>query len=120
MDWDRGLLCGLTNEHASFQGACPSYKLDEKLVEEEKEQFSELEAFGLLDHEAVKTNAAYWLIGGVLVTIFTFGFIDEIGVALFPFGAIIYGGYELHRGYELEKAVNARNEELEGKTPKSK
>ncbi|MEL7145883.1 MAG: hypothetical protein AAFO69_05915 [Bacteroidota bacterium] len=33
MDYDKGLLCGMTNEKPSFKKTCPSFNLDEKNAE---------------------------------------------------------------------------------------
>lgn len=33
MDYDRGLLCGLTDEKPAFEKICPSFKIDEKNAE---------------------------------------------------------------------------------------
>lgn len=33
MDYDKGLLCGLTNEKPAFEKTCPSFQIDEKNAE---------------------------------------------------------------------------------------
>lgn len=97
-DFLKGIICGLTDEKATFQIQCSSFIQDaEKLVnltvdEKRKEKTKK---------EKAKNDILYgtlWCGGGLLVTAITYFNASGGGRYYVTYGAIIYGGYQLIKG----------------------
>lgn len=56
MDYDKGLLCGITNEKPAFDKTCPSFKLDEKNAERLVDLESDIEKIMMEVYTASNTK----------------------------------------------------------------
>lgn len=69
MDYDKGLLCGLTNEKPAFEKTCPSFKLDEKNAERLVDRESDvkkimMEVYTESDTKKTKKKKRFAIFGG--------------------------------------------------------
>ncbi len=109
LDWNLGLLCGLTKEMADFENECESFSIDK----DEKEYIlkRDLAAAGdntvgdPVDFEKNKKHGALFFWIGLVIVVVSFMAADVAGggYVIFPFGAVIYGGVQYLRGVEQEK-----------------
>lgn len=111
MDWNKGLLCGLTGEAAAFEQTCDSFQQDEKEVEYvQKRQIAvdESQIGDPKDFRKNKNRGALIFWGGLLFAVIGFigAQVDGGGYVILPLGAVIYGGLMYLRGREQEKQFN--------------
>lgn len=66
-DSKKGLICGLTNDVATFQGNCPDYVADEKEIEIEEKRKVRVAIEGR--SEITKARNALFIIGGFYVLV---------------------------------------------------
>ena len=122
MDFDKGLLCGITNDYADFEISCEDY--DEDLEKRAHKFVRDLDASGhqnaskSLDPTKNKENGALIFIAGILILIFSVNFLSNFGILIVPIGLIFYGARTFLKGVEQEK-VFQRNQEFENKKNKT-
>lgn len=115
MDWNKGLLCGLTGEAATFEGNCDSFDVDEEELEYVKQRQAAVDESQIGDPKDFRKNksrGALIFSAGSLVAII--GFIgaqvgDGGGYVILPLGVVIYGGLMYLRGVQQEKEYNQKN-----------
>lgn len=109
MDFEKGLLCGITNDYAKFETLCDDY--DEDLEKRAHKFIRDLNACGhqnaskSLDPISNKENGALLFILGVLALLFSIKFLAGLGILIIPFSAIIYGARTYLKGLEQEKLI---------------
>ena len=114
MNFEKGLLCKLTNEYANFDVNCADFVQDS--VEKERKLNLELSAAGkdnVGDAKNAKKNKEHGGIIffiGVLITILSHAVSAETGFFIITYGAIIYGARQYLKGVEQEKILQKQAE----------
>lgn len=117
-DFQKGLLCGITNKHAVFKTTCESFVED--FEEKAYLLLRDLDASGhhnaskSLNSTKNKENGALMFIIGVLILFISISYLSTSGFLLIPLGSILYGIRTYLKGVEQEKILD-RKEEFENK-----
>jgi hypothetical protein len=118
MDFKKGLLCGLTRSHATFDKSCNEFVEDE--AEKIHRLVRDLDASGhqsaakSLDASKNKENGLLIAVIGVIVVFISLSFMRLSGFIILPVGIILYGLRTFFKGLEQEK-VYKRFEDFENK-----
>ncbi|MGX1928887.1 hypothetical protein [Flagellimonas sp. 2504JD4-2] len=113
-DFQKGLLCGLTNDYAEFENTCDSF--DEDVTEKNIKLLRDLNASGhqsagkSLDPDRNKQNGALCFVIGIIILFVTISYSNISGILIIPFGAIIYGGRTYLKGVEQSKILDKYEE----------
>lgn len=101
LDMKQGIICGLTDEKATFQDECPDFKLDEEAAAKEQAKVEDAEPLGVNDFRSKISDAAFQklqmeqnLIGGI-----TAGAIASL------VGAILWAVITVFTGYQIGYAA---------------
>lgn len=114
MNFQKGLLCGLSNELATFETECTDFKVDNE--EKGKKLIRDLAASGhqdasqSLDFKKNKTNGAIIFFVGVAILLFTINNLNGFGILIIPVGIISYGLKTYYKGEEQEKVIEKREQ----------
>lgn len=109
MNAQKGLLCGLTDEYATFESTCVDFKEDEK--EKQYRLIRDLNASGhqnaskSIDYKKNKENGSIMFLIGFSILFFTMYNFDNYGIMIIPSGAIIYGARTYFKGLEQQKLI---------------
>ena len=118
LNFEKGLLCGITNQYAAFEDTCENY--DEDLDQRINKFVRDLDASGhqnasySLDYVKNKNNGALSFIIGLAIIIFSINYINRYGILILPLGLAIFGARTFLKGVEQEKVVK-KNQEFESK-----
>ena len=118
LDFNKGLLCKLTNTHPVFEENCENFKEDQQ--EKERLLVNDLSATGdkrasqSIDPKKNKETGGLILLAGILIVIFSLANSAQLGFWIIPFGLIAYGGFTYSKGIEQEKILK-KEIELESK-----
>jgi len=114
MDWNKGLLCGLTGEMAAFEETCESFNQDEQEAEYVAKRQTTVDESQIGDPKDFRKNKQrgaliFWI--GVLILVIGFmaAQADGGGIVILPLGAILYGGLMYIRGVQQEKEHKQRS-----------
>ena len=116
LDFQKGMLCGITNDFAAFEGKCDDfeedlkekeYQLNLKLDAVDNDTISDGVIWNPRDFKKNKSNGALIFAIGLLVTFVTHAFATEIGFYIIAYGAVFTGGFLYLKGVEQEKVFNA-------------
>ena len=107
----KGLICALTEEKATFEGTCPSFQIDEKEAQYRvaREKQLEAEEYDSIEGQALKAGvfggiamiavAVIWFVGGLMV--------DRI--FFYPIVLLIIGVIGLIRGIADKNLAGEKN-----------
>ncbi len=112
MTMKQGLVCGLTNALADFDGSCKDFNRDDEAEQIEFERkmaaTGDYETGDPIDYKKNKKVGAIIFVIGSLITLVTHLYIDDLGVAIVTYGTIIYGASQYYRGMQQEKIAKQR------------
>lgn len=70
MDMHKGLLCGLTQNAANFEGVCPNFEQDEKEAKKQQQIQQEVKNDEVMND---KDQTNYWLLASLCILFYVFG-----------------------------------------------
>lgn len=114
MDLNQGLICSITGNRAEFEDKCPDF------IKDENEEINILQrnlaaAGNVKDADPVnfkknKENGVLIFCIGLIITLATHTFSEEIGFFVITYGAMIYGVRLYFKGVEQEKIIKAHQD----------
>lgn len=122
-DAQRGLLCGLSNEFANFDGTCVDFTVDEN--QKKRNLQFDIRTAGSdgasrsIDFKKNKKNGMIISVVGVILLLLCFIYLNGILPIFLSASVLAYGLRTYYRGQEQEKILE-KNKEFEEKHLKDK
>ncbi len=108
VDFQVGILCGLTGKKPDFTGNCPNFKLDEQ--ESERKLHAALDTAGNVETKKGTNPRQNMIIGAIIFIIATWvtvvSFIVPLGnVVIIAYGSILYGIFRFFKGIHQKRIL---------------